>query len=107
MGVVFGWSAVAVLAILAFTGVQVWSNTASDDWHDERWAVSKKNLDITTANLALPAALEQPQIAEPDKPFIVAHPNVAAIGAALGVAVVGSILVLLATIAARLPDRRT
>lgn len=99
MGIALGWVAVAVLAVAAFVAVQRWSNAEESDWIDARGEVAAEN----AGRLGTGGRLDP----GPEKPFVVAHPNVAAIGAAVAVAVIGSVVVLLATIAARLPDRST
>ena len=101
-----GWLMVGVLALAAFVGVQLWANAAEDGWRDDRAVIADANLAITRGNLSGSGA-DAPQRPYPDEPFVVAHTAEVAIGAALAVAVVGSVVVLLATIAARLPDRST
>jgi hypothetical protein len=96
----WGFFTVGVLSLAVFVGVQVWANGEDDAYHEERSTVARKNLDIAVENFALPTALEHDRLADPGKPLSVRHPNLVAIGAALVVAVIGTIIVLLAGIAA-------
>lgn len=96
-----GWGlfGVGVLAVAVFVAVQVWANAESDTYDDRSAAVAEKNMDITVENLRLPASQERAQLSAPERPLVVRYTGWVAAGAALIVAVVGSIVVLLFTIA--------
>jgi hypothetical protein len=69
------------------------ANGARRDWINERGDVAAEN--------AGRIGTRQEQLEYPDAPLIVAHTGLVAIGAALVVAVIGTIIVLLAVIATK------
>jgi len=89
-----GWGFVAVFVFVVVSIVTV-NNMAKGeerDWINERGSVAAEN--------AGRIGTRQDQLEYPDAPLIVAHTGLVSFGAALVVAVVGTIIVLLAGIAA-------
>jgi hypothetical protein len=90
-----GWGFVVVvaLAIAAIVTVNNMAKGEEREWINERGDVAAEN--------AGRIGTRQEQLKSPDAPLIVAHTGLVAFGAALVVAVVGTIIVLLAVIATK------
>jgi hypothetical protein len=86
-----GFAVVAVLTIVAFLIPFRLDDAARRDWIDDRGEVAAENAGKLGTNKA--------QSEYPDAPLLVAHPGWFAFGAALVVAIVGTVIVLLAVIA--------
>jgi hypothetical protein len=82
---------VGALALLVFVGASVLAERERDRWDAESMALMRENVGSGQA-------WEPP----PDEPLLVQYETPIAIGAALVVAVVGSVIVLLSAIVARL-----
>ena len=83
--------AVGVLALFAFVGTSVLAERERDRWDADSMATMRENIGSGQA-------WEPP----PDEPLLVRYETPIAVGVALVVAVVGSVIVLLSAIVARL-----
>jgi hypothetical protein len=89
-----GFAVVLALTLFTFVGTYVLAEREEDRWRDERAEVLDGNVDKVGTGQELDEY--------PGAPLIVRQTTPLAIGAALVVAVVGSVIVLLSAIVARL-----
>jgi hypothetical protein len=89
-----GFALVIALALFAFVGTYALAEREENNWREDRAEVLDGNVDKVGTGQELDEYPERPLIVRQSTPF--------AIGAALVVAVVGSVIVLLSAIVARL-----
>ena len=88
----WGFFAVGVIALVVLLGAFRLADREKDRWIDDRGEVAAEN--------AGRLGTGEDQLSYPDAPLIVRHTGWVATGSALAVAVIGTIIVLLASIAA-------